>query len=113
MKKGVLKVQLKAGRISQGDYDREVDRLMSCWQDRWDSSDKGRWTHTILLDVRLRVALPLELGYYVTQFLSGHGDFNGKLASLCLVGNGRCRCLKEEETVDHVLFMLRWRSLAV
>lgn len=40
------------------------------------------------------------------QFLTGHGNFNAKLAGFELLENGRCRCL-EEETVDHVLFRCR------
>jgi len=38
------------------------------------------------------------------QFLTGHGEFNAKLASFGLVGSARCRCLEGEETVEHMLF---------
>jgi len=46
----------------------------------------------------------MELDHYTTQFLTGHGDFNDKLASFNLVGCGLCRCREERETVVRMLF---------
>jgi len=104
---GVLKKQLSKGEITKGDYRTGVEGALDSWQARWDGSDKGRWTHRILPDVKKRLEMGMELDHYTTQFLTGHGDFNAKLASMGLVGNGRCRCLEEGETVDHVLFRCR------
>jgi len=80
------------------------ESILSIWQERWDSSSKGRWTYSFMPDVRERTMLPLELDYYIVQFLTGHGDFNSKLESMGLVGEGICRCEENEETVSHVLF---------
>jgi len=43
-------------------------------------------------DIRRRLDLPLEVDHYVSQFLTGHGDFNSKLESFALRGTGSCRC---------------------
>ncbi|CAI6371237.1 unnamed protein product [Macrosiphum euphorbiae] len=80
------------------------DRLLDIWQDRWDSSVKSRWTYGIFPDIRRRLVLPLEVDYYVCQFLTGHGDFNSKLESFNLRGEAMCRWETEDESVDHVLY---------
>lgn len=50
-------------------------------------------------------------GYYVTQFLSGHGDFKHKLQFFGLKSSGFCEC-GELETVEHVLFVCElWENL--
>lgn len=54
--------------------------------------------------VRERLGKPLALDHYVTQFLTGHGNFNAKLNSFALRETGVCRCGMEDEMVDHVLF---------
>ncbi|KAL4082230.1 hypothetical protein QTP88_030161 [Uroleucon formosanum] len=69
----------KAGLISEEEMTSQWDRILDVWQDRWDSSDKGRWTYSLLPDIRRRLDLPLEVDHYVCQFLTGHGDFNAKL----------------------------------
>ncbi|KAL4101171.1 hypothetical protein QTP88_021192 [Uroleucon formosanum] len=100
----VVRINRKAGLISEEQMTSQWDRILDVWQDRWDSSDKGRWTYSLLPDIRRRLDLPLEVDHYVCQFLTGHGDFNAKLESFALRGSGMCRCETEDETVDHVLY---------
>ncbi|KAL4107158.1 hypothetical protein QTP88_017543 [Uroleucon formosanum] len=100
----------KAGLISEEEMTSQWDRILDVWQDRWDSSDKGQWTYSLLPDIRRRLDLPLEVDHYVCQFLTGHGDFNAKLESFALRGTGMCRCETEDETVDHVLYRCRLLS---
>jgi len=66
--------------------------LQDSWQERWDASTKGRWTHKILPNVRFRLAIPLELNKRRVQFLSGHGDFKSKLFKLELAESPECSC---------------------
>ncbi|KAF0710064.1 Uncharacterized protein FWK35_00033202 [Aphis craccivora] len=73
------------------------------WQTLWTESDKGRWTHSFLPDVRTRMITPIAFDHYTTQILSGHGDFNGKLASFKLAEVPTCNCGYQEETARHVL----------
>lgn len=100
----VVRTRRKAGLISEEEMADQWDRLLNIWQDRWDVSEKGRWTHSMIPDIRRRLELPLEVDHYVSQFLTGHGDFNSKLESFALRGTGACRCETEDETVDHVLY---------
>lgn len=80
------------------------ESILDTWQDRWNRSDKGRWTHAMLPDVRRRLSLPLPLDHYTTQFLTGHGDFNAKLNGFRLKSSAECSCGLGDETVEHVLF---------
>ncbi|CAI6372470.1 unnamed protein product [Macrosiphum euphorbiae] len=100
----VVRTRRKAGQISEEEMSDQWDRLLDIWQDRWDSSVKGRWTYGIFPDIRRRLVLPLEVDHYVCQFLTGHGDFNSKLESFNLRGEAMCRCETEDESVDHVLY---------
>lgn len=78
--------------------------MLDKWQEKWNASDKDRWTFGLLSGVRRRLTIPLELDHYTVQLLTDHGDFNEKLHSLRLVRLVRCRCRVEDKTVDHVLF---------
>ncbi|CAB0042280.1 unnamed protein product [Trichogramma brassicae] len=79
------------------------DELMTMWQERWDSSIKGRITHAYFPDIRQRKeAYWIKPDYYSSQFLTGHGDFSQKLASLGLKQEDLCEC-GAAESVHHVL----------
>jgi hypothetical protein len=80
------------------------EKILDTWQDRWNRSDKGRWTFSMLPDVRRRLSLPLPLDHYTTQFLTGHGDFNAKLNGFRLREGAECSCGLGDETVEHVIF---------
>jgi hypothetical protein len=101
---GVLGVRCRTGEITKEDRDGLRDRLIDVWQDRWDRSEKGRWTYRIFPSVRFRLGIQPDLDHFGVQFLTGHGDFNAKLRHFGLVRSERCRCMREEETVEHVLF---------
>lgn len=73
------------------------------WQELWDSTTKGRWTHKFFPDVRTRLLKPMAFGHYTAQMVSGHGDFNKKLHDLGLVEDPTCRCGHDVETAEHVL----------
>lgn len=73
------------------------------WQERWTNSRKGRHTHRIWPDVRVRLSQQhVEVDHYLAQVATGHGDFKAKLYSFNLVPAPNCRC-QAEETVDHVV----------
>lgn len=104
VRKNIIRKDLKAGLVSAEEAGGQIESLLDIWQDRWDSSDKGRWTYSFMPKVRERLIIPLVLDHYVTQFLTGHGDFNAKLEGFRLRATGECRCGAGPETVDHVLF---------
>lgn len=81
------------------------DRLMTRWQEEWDNSDKGRFTYRLLPDIRTRLKLTkLRLNFYVTQGLTGHGNFQSKLHDMRLVDNPNCRHCGQLDTPEHALF---------
>lgn len=73
-------------------------------QSRWDDSSKGRWTHSFLSCVKIRLILPLKIDHYVSQMVGGHGDFNAKLSECKLTEDPTCSCGMEEETAEHGLY---------
>lgn len=89
------------GRRCRSDLRRVV---MEEWQRRWNDSEKGRWTYRWMPSVDERLDRSwIYPDYYVTQMLTGHGDFREKLRSFGLSEEGSCRCGEGEETADHVL----------
>ncbi|VVC36609.1 Hypothetical protein CINCED_3A021797 [Cinara cedri] len=100
----VVRKKRKVGLVSEEEKVDQWSRILEIWQTRWDTSEKGRWTHSMIPKVKRRLEVPLEVDHCVTQFLTGNGDFNAKLNSFALRGSGACRCGTENETVDHVLF---------
>ncbi|KAH8241747.1 hypothetical protein KR026_007999, partial [Drosophila bipectinata] len=52
------------------------ERSFTARQDCWDSSTKGRWTHTLIPNLRRWVLRSHgQVNFYLTQVLSGHGCF--------------------------------------
>lgn len=72
------------------------------WQRRWESSDKGRETFQYMPDVRRRLEQNWEMDHYLTQYVTGHGNFKGNLRRFNVVEEDDCRCGRQE-TANHVL----------
>ncbi|KAF0747041.1 Uncharacterized protein FWK35_00027124 [Aphis craccivora] len=79
-------------------------KLLDTWQSRWTASEKGRWTHECFPDIRNRIKLPIALGHEIAQFLTGHGNFQSKLAELGLRPTPHCSRGNGNEDVRHVLY---------
>ena len=59
---------------------RTTEDPMSTWQRRWDESTKGRWTHTLIRDIKPWVQRKHgEINFHLTQILSNHGCFGNYL----------------------------------
>ena len=82
------------------------DTLFSRWQDEWNASGDGRWTHALIPRVKewmLREYGAME--YRLTQALSGHGCFGNYLVKRGHRPTSSCRlCGEEEDDVEHTLF---------
>jgi len=63
----------------------------------------SRWTYSFIPDVTTRTITPLPFDHYISQILSGHGDFNSKLAGFNLTEDPSCKCGHYDETVEHML----------
>jgi len=100
----VLKGKLRKSQVTTAEYNEKTNLLYDEWQRRWEESEKGRWTAKWFGEVRTRALLPLELDHFVTQFLTGHGDFRAKLFQFKLVDDPACACGADHEDVSHVLY---------
>jgi len=107
IRKEVLNRKNKLGLIPTAEYEAKIQSLFDEWQERYDSTDKGEWTKNMIPNLRYRYDIPMELDHYTTQFLTGHGDFNGQLHRFKLVQSPNCSCGNGSETVRHVLLACR------
>jgi len=81
------------------------------WQNRWDRSATGRWTHKLLPDIARWIEKPpLNLSFHLTQALSGHGCFRSYLHKMNRAEDSYCSyCMDPEDTPEHTLFKCpRW-----
>lgn len=96
--------------LAQEKYDHHtgVDKLqakevmLARWQNRWANSSKGAWTRALIPDVaRWLKRGHGEPDFYLTQMLSGHGDFQTYLHRRHLANSGDCRYCGEEDAGPH------------
>ncbi|CAB0033464.1 unnamed protein product [Trichogramma brassicae] len=78
-------------------------RLIEIWQAKWNSSEKGKETFAFFPNIARRLSYNLELDHYVTQLLTGHGNFAYYKFIYCKASSHLCAC-GETEDADHVLF---------
>lgn len=84
-------------------------KLIDEWQTRWDTSIKGRHLFKFFPCVRERLNKTwIEIDHCVAQFLTGHGNFKGKLYSFNLVPSPLCECSTSDQefiqTAHHILW---------
>lgn len=64
---------------------------LTTWQDRWNSSSKGRWTHSLIGDLETWVKRKHGvLDFHITQALSGHGCFGYYLKKYGKLNSSEC-----------------------
>lgn len=80
--KQALKRKLKLGHITPDVYKYKIDELLVTWQNRYVAVEKGEWTKKMIPSVAERYHLPLQLDYYTTQILTGHGDLKESYTAL-------------------------------
>lgn len=80
---------------------------MARWQQEWDETQNGRWTHRLIPTLSAWVNRKHgEVNFYLTQFLSGHGCFRQYLHRFGHATSPLCpECRNEEETAEHVMFI--------
>lgn len=84
---------------------------LAAWQRRWDTSETGRWTRTLISNVSSWTGRRFgELNYHLTQFLSGHGCFGTYLYKIQKVETAECvDCGAVMDNAEHVFFSCdRW-----
>ena len=91
----------------------ERDRSFERWQREWEAESRGRWTFTLIPDVRTWVERQHgEVDYYLTQLLSGHGYFKAYLHKIGKVASPACLyCPGVTDTARHTFFDCnRWHA---
>lgn len=97
-------VEIPAGTERKVALRKIQDEATNMWQTEWNSSNKGRTTFAFFDDVWHRIAArTFFTDHWVTQVLTGHGNFRLRLASFGLVDGGSCTCGDREDTVQHFL----------
>jgi len=83
-----------------------IKAALEVWQLRWDEGEHGRTTYLFFPQVARRMEMWwVQPDFHVTQFLTGHGAFNAKLASMRLKDDPSCNhCGFEEQTSEHILW---------
>lgn len=76
------------------------------WQQEWDNTVKGRWTHGLIPNIWTWLNRRHgEINFQLTQFLSGHGCFRQYLHKYGHASSPLCpECDNVEETPEHVVF---------
>lgn len=96
---------VERGEEKKESRERRASEMMMKWRERWETSLKGRVTFGYMESVRIGGSKDWSLDYYVTQALTGHGNFKEKLSGFGLGEDGRCTWCGEGETIEHVIFV--------
>lgn len=84
----------------------EKNRSQQKWQERWDNSPNGRWTHNLIPNIKEWTNRTHgNVTYHLTQFLTGHGKFRQFLFHRNRDTSPHCpSCATNEETPEHAIF---------
>lgn len=88
-------------------------RTIESWQASWESETTGRWTARLIERVSPWIERRHgEVGYYLTQFLSGHGYFQKYLKTMGKAMSQECiYCPGITDDVEHTFFTCsRWEQ---
>lgn len=87
------------------------DQTLEEWQIKWENTqDKAAWTKRLIPDLRLWINRSHgELGYHLTQVITGHGTFRAYLHRFGLTDSPKCLYCESDDTAEHTLFHCdRW-----
>ena len=100
-------------RMGAQDKQRIKEETMERWQRSWEESSSGKWTRSLLPNIKPWLERNAgETEYFLTQFLTGHGNFKTYLARIGKTNNNRCdHCGKIDDPGHTVLKCLRWKKL--
>lgn len=91
-------------------------RVNERWQDEWENAGNGRWTYRLIPIIqRWRNKRYGQVGFHLTQFLTGHDCFNVYLKRFKKREDSTCfYCANPFDNVEHTFFECdrwwRWRK---
>jgi hypothetical protein len=84
-----------------------IQEAIQTWHEHWQTTSKGRTTFEYFNNPKERIVSRwVNPDHYVTQFISGRGDFNSKLKTFQSNEVDTCDC-GMEETPQHILEVCR------
>lgn len=88
---------------------RERCELIIKWQERWDQSLSGRWTHRLIPNIEKWLDRKHGgIDFYITQALSGHGCFKAYLHKYLRKNSSTCDyCNEGPDDAFHTFFVCR------
>ena len=79
--------------------------LYNEWEDWWRTTTKASQTKDFIPNIKHRLdCKTLSPNYVITQYLSGHGNFNSYLKRFHLTSSDMCLCGEDIETPIHVIY---------
>lgn len=109
---GVMPIDLKAQqrkeiywakRLQTRNIPAIQDRYISEWQNRWQSTTKGRKLYEYWPNVRDRMLMRISIDHYTTQYMTGHGNFASYLHRFGLRESELCATCEVADTPEHVI----------
>lgn len=90
------------------------ERSFRMWQERWNNEvDKAQWTKRLIKDIkRWTDCKHREVGYYLTQVITGHGCFRHYAKRFGKDTSDKCLYCDNMDTAEHTFFVCdRWEGL--
>lgn len=89
----------------------ERENTLTAWQASWEVETRSAWCRRLLVEIRPWINRKHgEVGYYLTQFFTGHGYFLSYLHRMGKTPSPDCvYCDGERDTAEHTFFFCgRW-----
>ena len=108
------KIYAKASKENMDEFKEKVKaETLRAWQTQWDSTtETAQWTKCLIKDIKSWVKCQhRRLDFFVTQFLTGHGNFGSYLAKMNIQPTNKCSYCGSVDTPEHTILMCsRWQD---
>lgn len=111
------RAKLYDAKISGDNLEEAITRIkketLQEWQDRWTSGETGRWTERLIPNINFWLSRKHgDTDFFLTQLLTGHGQFNAYLFKMGLHSTPTCKyCSDKIDDAEHTFFeCARWKD---
>lgn len=82
------------------------DKMLGSWQERWNMSSKGRWTHRLIPNIHSWFKRKHgHTDFWITQVLTGHGCFDDYLHKYKKIPTTECWfCGHANDTTEYTIY---------
>lgn len=108
----MIEERAKTYKKTPEERQQEREETISKWNLRWPEEEKGAWTRLLIPDLTHWVTRTHgDINYYLSQFLSGHGNFRSYLHRFKIKDSPACIYCQELDTPEHVFVCPRWSGI--